>query len=96
MCVNAEGKALGELQASAAPLLEVRRGSVCVALLESKPLTSALDNVQDKPYLQAWCTKATLQRYLIARDGNVAKALAMLRQTVQWYGSSSFAPVLLL
>ena len=62
-------------------------------LLDSNPLTSVLDNVQNKPYLQAWCTKATLQRYLIARDGNVAKALAMLKQTVQWYGSSNFALV---
>lgn len=91
MCVNAEDKALGELQASAAPLLEVRRGFVCAVLLDSNPLTCFIDNVQNKPYLQAWCTKATLQRYLLARDGNVAKALAMLKQTVQWYGSFSGA-----
>ena len=60
-------------------------------LRDSSPLTSVLDIVQNKPYLQAWCTKATLQRYLLARDGNVAKALALLRQTVQWYGSFSGA-----
>ena len=91
MCVKTEDKALEELKASAAPLLEVRKGSVCVVLLDSIPLTSVLDIVQNKPYLQAWCTEATLQRYLLARDGNVAKALAMLRQTVQWYGSFSGA-----
>ena len=36
------------------------------------------------PAVQKWCNDSTLQRYLVAKNWNVAKAAAMLRATLTW------------
>lgn len=39
---------------------------------------------RSSPEVRDWCTAETLQRYLAARKGNVARAAAMLSASLKW------------
>lgn len=53
---------------------------------ELQELKSAVHEqlARSSPEVRDWCTAETLQRYLDARKGNVAKAAAMLTASLTW------------